>query len=390
MSSALRLAALRLRRHPGTSFVLVFCLALTIGLPWTTRALLQDYRAQLLQRAEATPLVLGERGYHFDVALTALYFRQGRAEPLPFGEVTALRQQARGAVVPLNVRFTAQGAPLVATSTDYFPLRGLTAAQGELPLFAGEVVLGAELAAQHQIGVGDYWFSDVAELYDLTLPPAIKLRVVGVLARNQSPDDGAAFVDLSTAWVLEGMSHGHTDAEQVEPEYVLGADDSGVVLSGALLSAQEITPENLSSFHAHGDEATFPISAILFWPASEKEGVLLRTKINQQGDYRMLRPVEVVEELLSYVLQVRKLVDLLSWVLGSVTLLLSALVYLLSSRLRQAEFRTLRRMGSPRAFIAQLLAFELLIVVLLAVALAAAWVNWAAASWGDLGRLLLG
>jgi F0F1-type ATP synthase assembly protein I len=114
----------------------------------------------------------------------------------------------------------------------------------------------------------------------------------------------------------------------------------------------------------------------LYWPATEKDATLVRTRVNQRGRYQMLQPVEVVDELLAYVLRVRQLMDGLSVVLGTVTVLLGAMVYALSSRLRAAEFRTLRRMGCARSFVARLVLGEILAVVLLAVALAfaATWV----------------
>lgn len=384
MRGAWGLAWLRLRRHPVPSAILVLCLGLTLGLPIAGRVLVADYRAQLLQRAEATPLVLGERGDRFDVVLSALYFRTGRSGVVPFPEAARLRAEAPGSVVPLHARATAQGHPLVGTSPEYFERRGLRAAQGELPLFAGEVVLGSELAAELKLGVGDFLFSDVRELYDLAVPPALKLKVCGVLAPARGPDDGAAFVDLATCWVLEGFAHGHDDPSQVDPSLILGGDETGQVMSGALLSYQEITPENLASFHDHGDPERLPLSALLYWPATEKDATLVRTRVNQRGDYQMLQPVEVVDELLAYVLRVRQLMDGLSVVLGTVTVLLGAMVYALSSRLRAAEFRTLRRMGCARSFVARLVLGEVLAVGLLAVLLAFAATWLIRVSLGDL------
>ncbi|MAW61750.1 MAG: hypothetical protein CMJ94_13090 [Planctomycetes bacterium] len=378
------MAWLRLQRHPVPSAILVLCLGLTIALPWAGRALVADYRTQLLARAEATPLVLGERGDRFDVVLAALYFRTGRAGFVPFPEAERLAAEAPGVVVPVSARATAQGAPLVGTTPEYFEQRGLVAATGDLPVYAGEVVLGHALAAELGLTVGDALFSDVRELYDLAVPPALKLRVCGVLAASGTADDGAAFVDLTSCWVLEGFAHGHDDPSEVDQAYVLGGDEDGVVVSGALLSYQEITPENLPSFHDHGDPERLPLTALLYWPASDKDATLVRTRVNQRGSYQMLRPVEVVDELLAYVLRVRQLMDGLSLVLGAVTIALGTMVYALSSRLRAAEFRTLRRMGCPRAFVARLVLGEILAVVLLALAFAALATFLVRTALGDL------
>ena len=182
MKGAWGLAWLRIRRHPVSTAILVLCLGLTLALPWTGRVLIEDYRAELLARASDTPLVLGERGDRFDVVLSALYFRTGRAGFIPFPESDRFASEAPGVVVPISARATAQGAPLVGTTLEYFEQRGLRAAEGDLPVYAGEVVLGSALAAELELGVGDVLFSDVTELYDLAVPPALKLRVCGVLA----------------------------------------------------------------------------------------------------------------------------------------------------------------------------------------------------------------
>ncbi|MCH2101823.1 MAG: ABC transporter permease [Planctomycetes bacterium] len=384
MRSAWGLAWLRIRRHPVSTAILVLCLGLTIALPWTGRVLVADYRTELLIRAADTPLVLGERGDRFDVVLSALYFRNGRTSFIPFPATDRFGAEAPGVVVPISARAAAQGAPLVGTTLEYFEQRGLRISTGDFPVYAGEVVLGATLAHTLELGVGDSLFSDVTELYDLAVPPALKMRVCGVLAPSDGADDGAAFVDLTTCWVLEGFAHGHDDPAEIDPEYVLGGDETGLVISDALLAYQEITFENLADFHDHGDPERLPLTALLYWPASEKDGTLVRTRVNQRGNYQMLRPVEVVDELLAYVLRVKQLMDGLSWVLGTVTLALGALVYALSSRLRDAEFRTLRRMGCPPSFVMRLVVGEVLAVFLCAVIFAAVTTYTVRAALGDL------
>ena len=39
------------------------------------------------------------------------------------------------------------------------------------------------------------------------------MQVVGVLEPSYTADDGAIFVDLKTAWVIQGLVHGHQDMD---------------------------------------------------------------------------------------------------------------------------------------------------------------------------------
>ena len=71
------------------------------------------------------------------------------------------------------------------------------------------------------------------------------------------------------------------------------------------------------------------------------------------------------------------------WFLGF-TLALGTLVYALSSRLRAAEFRTLRRIGSPPAFVARLVIGEIVAVVICAAVFAAVTTYAVRAALGDL------
>ena len=373
-----RLSWMRLKRHPVQTLVLVLCIAVPVFLPSGVRVLIADYQSSLTARAQATPMILGARGNRFDLTFAALYFRQSKLETIPFPQLQQL-QAERGLAVPIHCRFTARGYPVVGTTPEYFEQRQSRMMVGGIPLQLGEAVLGADVAAELGLTVGDPLFSDQAELYDIAVPPALKMKVVGVLAPSRNPDDGAVFVGIETSWILEGLAHGHIDAEseELDPKLILGGDDENVVLSQALIEYNEITPETLDSFHYHGDPALLPLTAVLFWPASDKAGTLVKARLNQQASLRMLAPSEVMDDLLAFVLKVRSLVDAVSWMLGAVTALLTLLVFLLSSLLRSREILTLERLGCSRFFVAGLYLSELAIVLLLAAAVATAAV-WSA------------
>ena len=83
-------------------------------------------------------------------------------------------------------------------------------------------MVGADAARVLDVGVGDNVISSPENVFDLAGVYPLKMPVVGVLARSHSPDDDAVFVDVKTAWVIEGLGHGHQDLAKT-------ADD-GVVL----------------------------------------------------------------------------------------------------------------------------------------------------------------
>lgn len=372
------------------TIILTLCLAVTVCIPLTTRLLISLYESNLRARAQATPLLAGSRGNRFDLSMASLYFRSSELEPMPYGEFDEISRQAAGICVPMSVRFTAQGHPVVGTSADYFDVRGLRAVDGELPQMIGDVVLGWQVARDLGLGAGDTVFSDPVDLYDIAKPSALKMHVTGVLARTGTPDDGAVFTDIKSAWVLEGISHGHQDVvnQPVDPKMLIGKTDELVAVSLALMEYNEITSDNAWTFHTHADPATLPLTAVLVWPNDDKSGTILKGKVNQEKLYQMVVPSEVIDDLMAFVFRIQALFDSLSIILGLSTILLAALVVLLSARIRAREFLTLNRIGCSRFAVVKLYAMELGLILFVSVLLAVGVALGSAAALPDLVHLL--
>ena len=78
---------------------------------------------------------------------------------------------------------------------------------------------------------------------------------------------------------------------------------------------------------------------------------------------KIVVPSEIMDGLLTRILQVRSYVVAATALVSLVTLLVMALVIMLSIRLRRREIVTMNRMGCSRFAIAQLLASQILIIV---------------------------
>jgi len=357
--------------RPYRAALLAACLAVALLLPALTHLLSRGFEEALLERSAHTPIVVGAQGPPLDLVLSGLYFSRSELETLPTGTWRQIARRPDLLAVPLNVRFTTRKAPLVATTPEYFEERRLAASRGRLPFVAGEVVLGHELAARLGLGPGDTLFSDPVDTLDLAKPPALKLAVVGVLARARTPDDRAAFVALETAWALEGLAHGHDDVtvESVDESLVLGADEEELRLSPAFLTYNEITPQNRATFHLHDDPDELPLSCVLVFPRTAKAGTMLRAETNIERRHGAVQAVDTraeFDELLALVLGLRRLVDALAVVLFAATAALSALVLGLSMELRAGEVRTLDRLGSSARTVALLHTLEVGLIALAA------------------------
>jgi putative ABC transport system permease protein len=237
----------------------------------------------------------------------------------------------------------------------------------------GECVLGSRAAEKMGVGPDDSVTSAPESVFSLAGVYPLKMRVAGVLAFSDGPDDDAVFVDLKTAWIIEGLGHGHQDLTKPGAAgAVLSRDADNVTANASIVQYNEITAENIESFHFHGDLSDYPISAVLAVPPDAKSSALLQGRY-QSGEERVqiVRPADVMDDLLDTILTVQTFVVAGAVILGIATLATAALVFLLSLRLRRREMTTLFKIGGSRASVAGLMASEVAAVLAAGFVLAA-------------------
>lgn len=372
MRDSLYLALAYLRFHWLKSAILALAAALILAVPLAVHLLLDAGERRLTARAAATPLVVGARGSTLDLVMNALYFTADRPAPATMAAAEEIWTSGLAEAIPLHIRFEAQGRPIVGTTLDYFPFRGLALAEGRMLAMLGEAVLGAEAARRLGLGPGDAVISTPETLFDIAGAYPLKMTVVGVLAPTGGPDDGAIFVDIKTAWVIAGIGHGHDDPGAVPGEgMVLEQGEGNVVAGAALPTFTEITPANIDSFHFHGDPAAYPVSAVIALPHDFRSGVILRGRyLDAAGPLQALVPAEVMERLLASILRIARLLDLVVLVTGLAALLAVALAFFLSLQLRGPEIATAFRLGARRGAIARMIAAEAALILAAALVLA--------------------
>ena len=346
--------------HRIKSLILVGAIALIVFIPAALRVLVRQGETQLTARAQATPLLLGARDSPLELALNSLYFSADVPETIEFGRAQDIAASGLAGAIPLYVRFRSQNHPIVGTTVDYFAYRGLRVAAGRQMATLGECVVGATVASARGLEPGDQVISSPESAFDLAGVYPLKMRITGVLSPSHGPDDHAIFVDVKTAWIIEGLAHGHEDLRQPQAAgRVLRREGSNIVGNASVREYQEITPENIDSFHFHGDVATFPITAVIALPTDQKSTALLLGRYQSDEALQLLQPSEVVDELLATVFSVQNVIVAALIVVGTTTLALVALVFLLSLRLRRGEIETMMKIGGSRPRIVSILGLEM-------------------------------
>jgi putative ABC transport system permease protein len=107
-------------------------------------------------------------------------------------------------------------------------------------------------------------------------------------------------------------------------------------------------------------------------PPDTKSGVLLMGRYEADGESaQILRPREVMDELLDTILTVQSYVVAAMLIVAVATLATASLVFMLSLRLRRREIETVVKIGGSRLGVASLLVAEVVVVITLAAVLAA-------------------
>ena len=349
------------------TIVLVACITLISFLPVALELLLNESEKQLMSRAVSTPLVLGAKGSALDLVMNTLYFDDEVPEIITLEAANRVMDSDLALPIPLYIRFHARGNPIVGTTLDYFDFRGLRIAQGRQLAVLGDCVLGARVAQSLGLKPGDSLVSSPETLFDLAGVYPLKMKVAGVLKKSHTSDDLSVFVDLKTAWVIQGLGHGHEDVTKLrDPTLVLKRTAKNVAATAKLYQHSEITDDNIDSFHFHGDLAQYPITAVIVVPHDDKSGTILRGRyLNREETRQIVKPADVIDGLLQNIFRIKNVLDAIILVVAIATILAIILVFALSLRLRQREIQTIFRLGCRRATIVRLLGAEIFIIVMM-------------------------
>jgi len=382
--NALFLAVSYLRYHWARSLILVLVAALILFVPVATQILLSSSERALVARGDATPLLLGSRGSQLDLTMAALYFSEERPNPVAMAEVEAVWDSGLGIPIPVHTAFSSSGFRIVGTSLDYFDFRGLQIADGRLLAMLGEAVIGAEVAQMLGKGLGDTLISSPENLFDLDGVYPLEMPIVGILAPTNTPDDAGIFVDIKTAWVIQGIGHGHEDV-------VTAADvaaGTAALANAAVVQYQRITPENIESFHFHGSQDDFPATAVIVVPNDIRAQTILKGRyLDAEGPTQLFEPASVIQGLVDRIFRIKSLLDAVTAIIAVAALAAIGLAIFLSYRLRAREISTAVKLGARRGMVFRLLAAETVTLLLFSGIIAACgvalvsrnaetWVSW--------------
>lgn len=373
LSNSFFIAGRYLMYHRIRTAILVTALAVILFVPVFLELIVSQSREQLTARADATPLILGAPGSSLDLVMSCLYFVNKQPDPITYGDALAIDQTGQARAIPMHTAFRVGEFRIVGTTLDYFDHRRLSVAKGRQMAVLGEAVVGATAARKLKVGPGDSLVSTPENFIDIAGQYPLKMKVAGVLAATGTADDEAVFVDLRSSWVIAGLGHGHQDLTKTEDASVILESKGDTITANAkLLTYIEITPENVGSFHFHGDNHSFPISSAIVVPTDEKaKAILLGHYQSKSQPLQLIRPPLIMEELIDAIFRIKAVLDVVVIVVALSTALTILLVFILSLRLRARELTTIFRLGCGRLTTASFVIAELFLIAAASLVLAA-------------------
>ncbi len=380
MNGPLILAFKYIAHNKFKSLILISCIFLTALLPIAIKLLLWQFNNKLLVRSDRTPIVIGAKGSSLDLTLKSLYFKTQSPETIAYSEIERIQETGLAKAIPLHTKFTSRKFPLVGTSIEYLNFRGLRFESGDAFTTLGDCVVGSAVAASLDLKPGDKILSDRENVLDIAGLYPLKMHITGVLAPSNSADDRTVLVDVKTAWVIQGLGHGHEDlTNETDEGKVLSRTENSVVASAAVLPFTEISEANLDSFHFHGNTENFPITSIIAIANDTKSETILESQYDV-GDLglQFVRPGKVVRDLMNMIFRIKLFFDANAIMIAISTILLLILVVTLSLRLRKREMQTMFKVGCSRSTVVMLQFWEMAIIFSVAFLLlaGAVWGIW--------------
>ena len=169
---------------------------------------------KLTKNSKDIDLVIGAKGSPLQLILSSIYYIDFPTGNIPMKEAKKLMKNPFvKRAVPLALGDNYNGVRIVGTDSNYISLYGLTTQSGKFWEADLEATIGANVAKEHNLKVGDTFFGGhgLTEMKDEHKDHAYK--VVGILAPQQNVTDNLILTAIGSIWKMHG------DDEDVDQDH---------------------------------------------------------------------------------------------------------------------------------------------------------------------------
>ncbi|NNF04323.1 MAG: FtsX-like permease family protein [Rhodothermales bacterium] len=200
------LSASYLRKRPATSGLNVLILALGIATIVVLLLVSSQIRDNLTRNSRGIDLVVGAKGSPLQLILSSVYQIDSPTGNIDIDAAEAvMSHRAVKTAIPLALGDSYRGFRLVGSTHDYPAHYGARTAAGRLWETPGEVTLGAVVARQTGLAVGDVFESSHGLDADGETHEDSRLLVTGIFEDTGTVLDRLVMTGIPTVWRIHGI-----------------------------------------------------------------------------------------------------------------------------------------------------------------------------------------
>jgi putative ABC transport system permease protein len=301
-------------------------------------------------------LVIGAKGSPLQLILSSLYHLDAPTGNMPVSEAKAFlnpKHPIFKSAIPLSLGDSHRGYRIVGTNTGFIDLYAAKLADGKLFEENMEVVVGATVAKNLNIKLGDEFKSSHGLIEDENLvhEDAAPFKVVGILEKTGSVIDQLIVTKTQSIWAVHD-EHSHEAEESAEHEHNKAEHEHD--------EAEHSEDLPLTSY-----EDKSITSLLVKFKGRNIQALNMARNINENTNFQAATPAIEINRL--YTLlgvgeeALKAMALLIIFVSG-----LSIFISLFSSlRERKYELAVMRTLGARPGFLFQLIIFEGIIIAVL-------------------------
>ncbi|QXP67804.1 ABC transporter permease [Polaribacter sp. AHE13PA] len=202
-----------IKSKPLYTFLSVFILSLSIALLIGIQQLKNAFKNQIEHNVGNIDLVIGAKGSPLQLVLASVLHLDNPTGNISYEEAKKMGKHPMiQSAIPISYGDNYKGYRIVGTTKDYFGIYKAELEKGRYVSASMEVVLGATVAAQLHLNIGDTFLSSHGLVENSLDVHQDAITVVGILKPTQKVIDRLLITNLESIWDV----HHHEEEEHEE------------------------------------------------------------------------------------------------------------------------------------------------------------------------------
>lgn len=373
------------------SFLTIFSIAISVILIIVIMNLFSQAEDGIIANAQNYDVLIGADGSRTQLAMNILMFYDEPLGNIDYHYYEHLQSDDRvNLVVPIGMGDNYKGFKIIGTKSEYIDNLNTSIKQGRNFFESGEVVLGAFVARQTSLEIGDTFVgshglgTETSELQD-EAHDSFQYTVVGILDVTNTANDQALFTDIESVWDVHSLHHSEDEEEHHEGEEHGDSNEEGEEHHDEADHEEEQHDETdhkeadheeadhedsneesdeHNDDHEEHDHDEPSVTAVLLKSKSFTDAYLITEEYDSIDGIQALNPSSTLRRLLESLDTGEKVAALMAMVSVILAVITLFVVMLSVSNERLRDMAILRSLGAKRKTIFRIMLLETLILSL--------------------------